>query len=346
MPDSLQAYRLKSTAHYKLGQTHLALDTLEKLHQRAPLFGELGEKLAYLYLESGRVAKAEELYRKLLDEDPDNRLLTHGWINSLIVSGRGDVAIAELEQLTSDDPGFLPYFKVLLSERVKLAEKLTYTAINVVKGAHDSLRFGLMDFMLADGAQADSTQADSAQADRARTDDGIANPGGLGAGESSYADSLKMVISSLQKDLERAEAVQSEWVTEEDPRTMAVFWTGLGERVRDLSEAARLDGENVKRGDATAASAVSNEARTLVPDEVAAPDGTVFVAADSDSQDTTVSQMLLDTGSLLLVQAIPYWQKMSEIDPENKRYAQKLYDLYNALSMEDEADRVYQRFNF
>ena len=192
MPDSVVAYRLKSTAHYKLGQTDKAMETLEALWDRSREKGQglegleddLMEQLAYLYLESGRLEAATNLYEELLDRDPKNRLWKHGFVNSLLLAGERERAIEWLEGMVAEEPSYLPYRKTLLSEQVRqVSEEMV--GMMAVEGVVDM-------------------------------EHALDRKGGEG------------VVTAAEGTLEGLLELLSNQEAEEDPAEMGTFFTGLG----------------------------------------------------------------------------------------------------------------------
>ena len=224
MPDSVSAYRLKSTAHYKLGQTGMAVQTLEALRERAGLNDELMEKLAYLYLESGRLAEATELYLQLQERDPENRLWNHGFVNALILAGESEQAIGLLEELISREPSYLPYRKTMLAEQVKL----------LISQVASGVRSGVEQEAEMQGAEAEET---------------VEVAEGMGAVEAVEAVEVADTVESVGADfldnaftevdfteaesevgrtLESLQEVVLNQGVEEDPQSMGEYFTGLG----------------------------------------------------------------------------------------------------------------------
>jgi len=215
MPDSVSAYRLKSTAHYKLGQTGMAVQTLEALRERAGLNDELMEKLAYLYLESGRLAEATELYLQLQERDPENRLWNHGFVNALILAGESEQAIGLLEELISREPSYLPYRKTMLAEQVKL----------LISQVASGVRSDVEQEAEMQGAEAEETvevadTVEAVEAVAAVADDFLDNA----FTEADFTEAefeIGRTLESLQ------EVVLNQGV-EEDPQSMGEYFTGLG----------------------------------------------------------------------------------------------------------------------
>ena len=233
MPDSVSAYRLKSTAHYKLGQTGMAVQTLEALRERAGLNDELMEKLAYLYLESGRLAEATELYLQLQERDPENRLWNHGFVNALILAGESEQAIGLLEELISREPSYLPYRKTMLAEQVKLRISPVASGVRSeveqeaeMQGAEAEETVEAADTVEAVEAveAAEAVEAvevaDTVEAVAAVADDFLDNA----FTEADFTEAefeIGRTLESLQ------EVVLNQGV-EEDPQSMGEYFTGLG----------------------------------------------------------------------------------------------------------------------
>ena len=221
MPDSVSAYRLKSTAHYKLGQTGMAVQTLEALRERAGLNDELMEKLAYLYLESGRLAEATELYLQLQERDPENRLWNHGFVNALILAGESEQAIGLLEELISREPSYLPYRKTMLAEQVKL----------LISQVASGVRSGVEQEAEMQGAEAEETvevaegmgaveAVEAVEAVAAVADDFLNNA----FTEADFTEAE----SEVGRTLESLQEVVLNQGVEEDPQSMGEYFTGLG----------------------------------------------------------------------------------------------------------------------
>jgi len=215
MPDSVSAYRLKSTAHYKLGQTGMAVQTLEALRERAGLNDELMEKLAYLYLESGRLAEATELYLQLQERDPENRLWNHGFVNALILAGESEQAIGLLEELISREPSYLPYRKTMLAEQVKL----------LISQVASGVRSDVEQEAEMQGAEAEETVEvaegmEAVEAVAAVADDFLDNA----FTEVDFTEAE----SEVGRTLESLQKVVLNQGVEEDPQSMGEYFTGLG----------------------------------------------------------------------------------------------------------------------
>lgn len=117
IPDSLQTYGLLSTTYYKQGNLSQAIETLEKADQHAE--GEntdIQEKMAYLYLESGKLDEAENKYRNLAASHPDNLLYKHGFVNVLILNDQHQEAIELLKDLSDEYPNRYNYQESLATE--------------------------------------------------------------------------------------------------------------------------------------------------------------------------------------------------------------------------------------
>lgn len=221
MPDSVSAYRLKSTAHYKIGQTGMAIETLEALKERAGLNNELTEKLAYLYLESGRLSESTELYSQLQERDPQNRLWGHGFANALILAGESERAFGLLEGLISRQPSYVPYRKTMLTEQVKLL--MMWVASG--EGLDDRDSDGESEKVLGTAGAVESTEV----ADTAETADVAGSEAGAETAEALEAEgSFTQLELEVGRTLEHLLEVVSNQSVEEDPLKMGEYFTGLG----------------------------------------------------------------------------------------------------------------------
>jgi len=117
--DSLNetVYNLKATTYYRHGDIDKALSTLETGVEILPeASDELIEKLAYFYLESGKIDNAIRSYENLLENSPENQNYLHGLVNSYILGNQHGNAIELLENLVADDPDNELYKQTLASE--------------------------------------------------------------------------------------------------------------------------------------------------------------------------------------------------------------------------------------
>ncbi|HMB99299.1 MAG TPA: tetratricopeptide repeat protein [Balneolaceae bacterium] len=110
-------YNLKATTYYRHGDIDKALSTLETGVEILPeASDELIEKLAYFYLESGKIDNAIRSYENLLENSPENQNYLHGLVNSYILGNQHGNAIELLENLVTDDPDNELYKQTLASE--------------------------------------------------------------------------------------------------------------------------------------------------------------------------------------------------------------------------------------
>ncbi len=110
-------YNLKATTYYRHGDIDKALSTLETGIEILPeASDELIEKLAYFYLESGKIDNAIRSYENLLENSPENQNYLHGLVNSYILGNQHGNAIELLENLVTDDPDNELYKQTLASE--------------------------------------------------------------------------------------------------------------------------------------------------------------------------------------------------------------------------------------
>lgn len=117
--DSLNetAYNLKATTYYRHGDINKAVTTLETASEVIPeLPDELLEKLAYFYLESGKIEDAIQGYKNLLESSPNNQNHLHGLANAYILGEQHKNAIELLENLTRENPDNDIYKRALASE--------------------------------------------------------------------------------------------------------------------------------------------------------------------------------------------------------------------------------------
>lgn len=126
IPDSLQAYNLLATTQYQHGNVNQAIQVLEEAEQQQEIYNAaIAEKLAYLYLESGNLVKAEQRYRDLVEFKPDKLLYKHGLINVLILSEKHEETIELLEELSEEYPTRYSYQESLATELFYLFESKT-----------------------------------------------------------------------------------------------------------------------------------------------------------------------------------------------------------------------------
>jgi len=118
IPDSIVTYNLLATTYYRHGNLSDAISTLESIEEqgfaRPP---ETCEKLAYLFLEAGRIEQSVEIYEALSANYPESEIYQQGLVNSYILGGMHSDAIALLEELTGVYPNRLQYREALATER-------------------------------------------------------------------------------------------------------------------------------------------------------------------------------------------------------------------------------------
>lgn len=118
IPDSIVTYNLLATTFYRHGNLSDAISTLESIVEqgftRPP---ETCEKLAYLYLEAGRIEQSVEIYETLSANYPDSEIYQQGLVNSYILGDMHTDAIALLEELTGVYPNRVQYREALATER-------------------------------------------------------------------------------------------------------------------------------------------------------------------------------------------------------------------------------------
>ena len=115
--DSLVTYNLLANTYYRHGNLSDANSTLETA---AGISGELnrdiGEKLAYLYLESGDIENSISLYNKLHTQYPADPHIRHGLANAYILNQQHTEAIGILRSLTDNYPSRFEYKEALATE--------------------------------------------------------------------------------------------------------------------------------------------------------------------------------------------------------------------------------------
>jgi len=124
IPDSIVTYNLMATTYYRHGNLSEAISTLESIEEtgysRPP---ETCEKLAYLYLEAGRIDESIEIYEMLSANHPDTEIYQQGLVNSYILGDMHTDAIALLEDLTGVYPNRVQYREALATERFYLLQR-------------------------------------------------------------------------------------------------------------------------------------------------------------------------------------------------------------------------------
>lgn len=135
IPDSLVTYSLKSTTQYRRGHLNEAINTLIAANSIArETRPEIKEKLAYLYLESGKHSESISIYTELTNQFPDRDYYIHGLVNALIVNNEHDTAVTILRNLSVQYPARTNY-------RMSLATELFYifsAKVNQLTGNPDN----------------------------------------------------------------------------------------------------------------------------------------------------------------------------------------------------------------
>lgn len=67
------------------------------------------------------------------------------------------------------------------------------------------------------------------------------------------------------------------------------------------------------------------------------------LAALTDDEETAA---LISSVNNLYEQALPYWQELTESNPDNMGYMKNLFEIYENLGMEEEAEAIQRSFNF
>lgn len=130
-PDNLVTYNLMATTFYENGSINNAIDTLERAFEWSNSSDNtIREKLAYLYLESGRTDEAINVYESLLASEPDNDHLTHGLTNAYMISNRHEDAIDRLTALVEQYPTRIYYREALASQLYYRFEEQTIGYLN------------------------------------------------------------------------------------------------------------------------------------------------------------------------------------------------------------------------
>lgn len=124
IPDSLVTYSLKATTFYRNGYLNEAVKTLEtakKMAESSDL--EISEKLAYLYLESGKLDESVAIYRDLAESHPDNDHFHHGLVNAYMLNNQHEKAVDLLQLLVEKYPTRYNYQEALATELYFIFEK-------------------------------------------------------------------------------------------------------------------------------------------------------------------------------------------------------------------------------
>lgn len=124
-PDSLSTYNVLSTAYYSNGLFANAEETLNKLLEVSSdpgIVAATNEKLAFIYLESGKPGKSVSKYQELLKENSTAITIRHGLINAYILNNQPEKAAQQLQMLTDEYPDRITYLESLASVRYQMFE--------------------------------------------------------------------------------------------------------------------------------------------------------------------------------------------------------------------------------
>ncbi|TVR28538.1 MAG: hypothetical protein EA390_11745 [Balneolaceae bacterium] len=128
-PDSLVAYNLLANTFYRHGDLNDAITTLETASEKSgDVNPDIGEKLAYLYLESGNIEKSIQLYRDLKQQNPQSPHIRHGLANAYILNQQHEEAVEILRSLSDDYPTRFEYQEALATELYFLMSKKAESA--------------------------------------------------------------------------------------------------------------------------------------------------------------------------------------------------------------------------
>jgi predicted Zn-dependent protease len=116
-PDSLVTYNLLANTFYRHGDLNDAITTLETASAiSGDVNPDIGEKLAYLYLESGDIEKSIQLYSNLKTENSQSPHIRNGLANAYILNQQHEEAVEVLRLLTEDYPTRFEYKEALATE--------------------------------------------------------------------------------------------------------------------------------------------------------------------------------------------------------------------------------------
>ncbi len=116
-PNHADAYREKAAVHIRQGNHGASVSTLHRAEENLrPFPQDLKEKLAYLFLEEGKMDDAVELYRQLYHSDPDNTEFKHALVNVYILSEQHMESVGLLRDLVEMAPENLDYHQSLATE--------------------------------------------------------------------------------------------------------------------------------------------------------------------------------------------------------------------------------------
>jgi TolB-like protein/Tfp pilus assembly protein PilF len=101
-PGNAEALRHAGTLAYTLGRWNEAIDLVNKAIERDPLRPNSYSNLGDLFLAIERDREAEAAYRKALELDPDGSLRHLSLGQALLLQGKADAALQEMEQETDE----------------------------------------------------------------------------------------------------------------------------------------------------------------------------------------------------------------------------------------------------
>lgn len=97
-PHNIPALHLLGEVELRLGDEKKALAAFLETEKQYPLWPELWSRIAYLYLNAGKVEKAHQYYRKVVKHEPENRDAVKGLAHVLIRQGKETQARTYLER--------------------------------------------------------------------------------------------------------------------------------------------------------------------------------------------------------------------------------------------------------
>lgn len=122
-PDSSTTYNLKATTYYTNGDVPNAVETLEEAKNHInPLPTALREKLAFLYLEAGKIEESIAEYLSLYNEFPEDDEILHGLVNAYILGDHHEESVHILRDLTQENQDQTDYHETLATELYFLIE--------------------------------------------------------------------------------------------------------------------------------------------------------------------------------------------------------------------------------
>ncbi len=255
IPDSLVTYSLKATTLYENGYLNEATETLETaINISDSSKPELLEKLAYLYLESGKIENSIAIYEDLAIDKPNDQHIKHGLINAYIIQENHEDAAVILNELSESYPSRYIYQEALANQKYFIFENK----------AGELLR---SDY---NGSQEDSINE-------------------IGA----LADDIHTIYDSLRTKMP---------VNEENTLRMAAFY----------KQAHSIFSEILQWG---------------------------------DFEDEEASE-IVERKEQFADFALPLWERLVELNPDNLEYLHNLYEVYTLLGMDDDAEAIERSINF